>query len=131
MLMLDLEKDFDNLEWFFVYRTLLFFEFPPRITTLIMNRISTSNISVIVNGTQPDYFSPSCGIRQGDPMSLYIFILCMDLLSNYITHEVDLLNWEPISIHKNNLQLSHLFFADDLTLILKLAPNQYAPCLGV
>lgn len=48
ILKLDLEKSFDRLEWSFVYRTLLFFKFPPKFTRLIMHCISSSNISVLV-----------------------------------------------------------------------------------
>lgn len=43
-----------------------------------MNRITYSNIAVLVNDTQIDFFSPSRGIRQGDPMSPYSFIICME-----------------------------------------------------
>lgn len=62
ILKLDLEKAFDCLEWSFAYRTLLYFKFPPKITTLIMNCISSSNIVVLINGIQTSYFSPSQGI---------------------------------------------------------------------
>lgn len=130
MLKLDLEKAFDRLKWSFVYQTLLFFKFPCKITTLIMNCISTSNISALVDGTQADYFTLSRGNRQGDPMSPYIFILCMDLLSNYMTHLVDFLNWEPIFLRKNSPQLFHLFFADDLTLISKVSSRSIQTMFG-
>lgn len=66
---LNLEKAFDRLEWSFIYRTLSYFKFPPRITKLIMNCISSSKISVLVNGSNSKFFRPSRGIRQGDPLS--------------------------------------------------------------
>lgn len=81
ILKIDIEKAFDHLEWSFVYQTLLFFKFPPKITNLIMSCITTSRIAILVNSTKTDYFSPSRGIRQGGPISPYIFILCMELLS--------------------------------------------------
>lgn len=96
-----------------------FFKFPPLISKLIMSCISSSTISVLVNGSQTCFFSPSRGIHQGDPMSPYIFILCMELLSTYIHHQVDILKWDPISISPKGPYLSHLFFADDLTLMSK------------
>lgn len=52
-------------------------------------------------------------------MSPYIFILCMDLISNYISHLVDNLHWNPVILGRNGLSLSHLFFADDLNLVYK------------
>lgn len=74
MLKIDLEKPFDHLKWFFVYRTLVFFKFTSKMTTLIMHCISSSSINVFVNESQTNYFCPSRGVRQGDPMSSYIFI---------------------------------------------------------
>lgn len=119
MLKIDLEKSFAHIEWSFVYHALLFFKFPPKITNHIMNCISTSNIAILINGTKTNYFSPSRCIYQGDPMSPYIFILCMKILSTYINHQVVLKNWDPFILSKKDLQFLHLFFADDLTLISK------------
>lgn len=92
---------------------------PKNIVTLIMNYITTASIFVLVNGSQTNFFSSSWGTHQGDPMSLYIFILYMELLSTYIYHQVDVLKWDVVSISRNNPLFSHLFFANDLTLISK------------
>lgn len=89
---LDLEKAFDCLEWSFIYRTLVYFKFPPKITNLIMNCITTSNIAILINGTSTNYFKPTRGIRQGDLFSPFIFVLCIEMLSRYINHQVDCAN---------------------------------------
>ena len=60
------------------------FHFPPKLTQIIMSCISFTNISILVNGGMLDAFEPSRGIRQGDPLSPYIFILCMEYLSHLI-----------------------------------------------
>lgn len=109
ILKIDLEKAFDRLEWSFVYRALRFFKFYPNITKLIMNCISSSRIAILVNGTRTSYFSPSRGIRQGDPISPYLFILCMEMLSTLINHKVDLGCWDPITIGIKKYQISHYF----------------------
>lgn len=62
------------------------------------------------------FFSPSRGIQQGDPLSPYIFILCMDYLSYLITHVVNQKKWKPIHIGKKSPPISHLLFADDILL---------------
>lgn len=76
--------------------------------------ISSSTASVVVNGRKGDEFTPTRGLRQGDPMSPYVFILCMEYLSHLITSEVQNGNWNPISPPRGGIKLSHVFFADDL-----------------
>lgn len=116
---IDLEKAFDKLEWSFIYRTLLYFKFPTKISRLIMSCITISTIAVLVNGSKTNYFCPSRGIRQGDPMSLYLFILYTEMLSRYINHEVEIREWDTIKLSSKGPPLSYLFFADDLVLMGK------------
>ena len=81
---LDLEKAYDRLEWNFVHRVLEAFHFPPKLTKIIMSCITTTSISILVNGSALQPFEPSRGIRQGDPLSPYIFVLCMKYLGHLI-----------------------------------------------
>ena len=81
---LDLEKAYDRLEWNFVHRVLEAFRFPPKLTKIIMSYIAMTSISVLVNRGALQSFEPSRGIRQGDPLSPYIFILCMEYLGHFI-----------------------------------------------
>lgn len=119
VLKIDLEKAFDKLERPFIYRTLKFFKFPPNISSLILNCITTSNILILVNGIKSKTFYPSRGIRLGDPMSPYLFILCIDMLSKTINNHVDTRRWDPVKINHNSPYLSHIIFTDDLTLMGK------------
>lgn len=121
LLKLDLEKACDCLEWPFVRITLLFFNFPTPIIKLIMSCITTSLTSILINGTRTPYFCPSRGIRQGDPLSPYLFIMCMKMLSCIIYLSVDYLQWQPIKLSKSVPLLSHLFFADDIILLAKVS----------
>ena len=59
-------------------------------------------------------FQPSGGIRQGDPLSPYIFILCMEYLSLKIFEACNANKWKPIRASRSGPAFSHLFFADDL-----------------
>lgn len=117
LLKIDLAKAYDCLEWSLIYRTIFFYGFPPKNTKLIMNCITSSRIAVLVNCSRTEFFIPSRGIRQGNPMSPYLFILCMEMLFTLINYNVDMRHWDPISIGRNNYQLSHLFFVDDLNLM--------------
>jgi len=92
---IDLKKVFDKIEWSYVRNTLQSFGFPPMITGVIMSCISTSKVAILVNGIRTEFFEPSRGIRQGDPMSTYIFILCMEKLSHNINMAIPKKCWKP------------------------------------
>lgn len=105
---LDLEKAYDRLEWNFIHKVLTAFHFPLKLIRMIMSCISTTNISILVNGGMLEPFEPSRGIRQGDLLSPYIFILCMEYLSHLIEQKCVEGTWVPLKASKNNLGISHL-----------------------
>lgn len=116
LLKLDLEKTFDKLEWSFIRRALSYFNIPPYMIFLIMSCVTTTSISILINGSKTQYFTPTRGIRQDDPLSPYLFIMCMELFSRSISLSVDYLNWQPIRLSNKGPLLSHLFFANDIIL---------------
>lgn len=115
MINLDLEKAYDKLEWSFIYRALIYFKFPLKLSKLIMSCIITSSMAILVNESKTNFFNPSRGIWQGDPLSPYIFILYMEMLSNYINYQVDIGLWTPIKLTSRSPLISHIFYTDDLT----------------
>ena len=92
---LGLEKAYDRLEWSFIHRVLQAFHFPPKISKIIMSYVTSSSTSILVNGDALERFEPSRGIRQGDPLSPYIFILCMDYLGHFIEQKCVKGDWTP------------------------------------
>ena len=58
------------------------------------------------------------GIRQGDPISPYIVVLCIERLSHGIIQAINQGRWKPIRLTRIGTPLSHLFFTDDLLLFL-------------
>ncbi|OMO64495.1 reverse transcriptase [Corchorus capsularis] len=119
---LDLDKAYDKLEWGFIRNVLFSFNFPQKWIDLIMSCVSSSTISVLLNGVTLEGFKPSRGIRQGDPMSPYLFILCMEILSLNILEAVDNGDWKPVKISRSNPLFSHLIFADDIYLFGRADP---------
>ena len=106
----------DRLEWSFIREVLTFFKFPSNFVKLVLECVTTSSFSILVNGGQMENFKPSRGIRQGDPLSPYLFILCMEYLSLKILEECDTNSWKGIKASRGGPVFSHLFFADDLLL---------------
>lgn len=110
----DLEKAFDQLRWDFIHETLLDSGLPTSLVCTIMDCITSSSIQVLWNGAPGPSFLPRPGIHQGDPLSPYIFILCMERLSQSILGSVGKKVWKPIKLGRYEEPLTHLFFADDL-----------------
>lgn len=90
-----------------------------------MSCISISSLLVLINEERLNYFLSSRGIRQGDPLSLYIFILCMEYLASLILYVVNAHSWPGIRISRDGPTFSHLFFADDLILFAKATKRNY------
>ena len=74
---LDLEKVYDQLEWSFIKESLEFFQMPPNLITLIMNIISSTQFHILWNETPFPEVVPSRSIRRGNPLSPYLFLLCL------------------------------------------------------
>lgn len=121
---IDLEKAYDHVDWKFLKRTLSDFGFPTTIINLIMSCVTTSSLSILWNGNRLPSFSPTRGLRQGDPLSPYLFVLCMEKLSLAIQSEVTKGNWIPFQVPRNGPSVSHLLFADDVLLFTKARSSQ-------
>ena len=116
---IDLEKAYNRMEWHFIRDMLNMYKFPHKMISLIMSCISSSSISVLFNGGCLEPFLPSWGIRQGDPLSPYLFILWMELLGFLIDDMCVNKLWNPLKASQSGPAFSHLFFADDLILFAK------------
>ena len=91
---IDLEKAYDCLGWSFIRDTLALFNVPLFLSNVIMSCISSSTILILFNGGSLDVFCLSRGIRQGDPLSPYIFIMCMEVLGFLIKGKCDSKMWD-------------------------------------
>ena len=118
-LKIDLEKAYDKLEWSFIRDMLIRVNLPLDIIDLIMSCLSTMSTSILFSGETLDLIFPSRGIRQGDLISLYLFILCMDYLGQLIEEKCSGNLWHPVKASQSGPAFSHLFFADDLILFAK------------
>lgn len=124
MFKIDFEKAYDRVDWEFLRLTLSDFGFPTTIIQLIMSCVASTTLSLKWNSERLDKFAPNRGIRQGDPMSPYLFLLCMEKLALLIQEKVDANQWQPIKIGTNGPAISHLFFAYDCLLFTRDKASQ-------
>lgn len=114
-LKIDLRKAYDSISWEFLFDLLIGLGFPLSFAGWIKECVSTASFSIAINGELHGFIQGKRGIRQGDPMSPYLFLLCMEYFSR-------LLNTRTIQREFNfhakcsSLKITHLAFADDLML---------------
>ncbi|KAE8691145.1 hypothetical protein F3Y22_tig00110893pilonHSYRG01320 [Hibiscus syriacus] len=116
---MDLEKAFDSLRWEFIQDSLTEAGFPPCTIRLIMHCITSTSMQIQWNGENSSAFQPERGIRQGNPLSPYLFVLAMKRLGHSIRKCVEEGDWKGYYFSRQGLSISHLFFADDLMLYAK------------
>ena len=80
-LKLDMEKAYDRVEWGFLFEALKQIGFHSKWISWIKECVTTVSYSVIVNDEVCGFFKPTRGIRQGDPLSPYLFLICMEVLT--------------------------------------------------
>ncbi|GKU86882.1 hypothetical protein SLEP1_g1354 [Rubroshorea leprosula] len=112
-LKIDLMKAFDFVSWDFIFQVLISLGFPAYFVNLLKICITTPMFSIVFNGNLCGYFSGKKGVRQGDPLSPYIFVVCMEVLSRMLNHAAI---EGKFAYHPKckKVQLTHLCFADDL-----------------
>lgn len=84
-----------------------------------MSCVSSVSFSVLINGSPYGSFQASRGIRQGDPLSPYLFILCADVLSSLISNAQSEKRIQGIRVSNRGPYVSHLLFADDSLFFVK------------
>jgi ribonuclease HI len=130
-LKLDMSKAYDRIEWPFVRATLTSMGFPGSMVDLILRCISTVSYKILINGQPSKNFTPERGLRQGDPLSPYLFILCADVLSGLVKNKVGIGSIHGIQIARQAPKISHLLFADDSLLFARANSTEADAILSV
>lgn len=115
-LKLDVSKAYDRIEWKFLDRMLTKLGFDSSIVDLIMICVSTVSFSFLLNGSQFGALKPERGIRQGDPLSPYLFICCVEGFIKMVESAVESGRLKGIRITPSAPCISQLCFADDTIL---------------
>ena len=115
-----MKKAYDRVEWDFLLSCLQQLGFHDRWIQWIKECISTVSYSIIVNNEPTGFFRPTRGLRQGDPLSPYLFIICMNVLASRL-HEQSLTSKSGIGakIAPSAPRIPCLLFADDSLIFCK------------
>ena len=110
---LDISKAYDRVEWVYLENVMRKMDFNERWIGLLMACMKTVTYSIMVNGEPQGLIHPTRGICQGDPLSSFLFLLCMDGLHGLIQHAASVGDIKGFSLCQRSLALTHLLFADD------------------
>ncbi|KAL2235453.1 UNVERIFIED_CONTAM: putative mitochondrial protein [Sesamum indicum] len=118
-LKVDIRKAYDTVEWDFLLAVLQLFGFPPTFTRWIEECVSTTSFSIGLNGKPHGFFAGARGLRQGDPLSPYLFVLVMEALHLGFLQRIEqdiqfTYHWKCESS-----KVFQMGFADDLLLLCK------------
>ncbi|KAK4285072.1 hypothetical protein QN277_001816 [Acacia crassicarpa] len=117
-LKMDMSKAYDRVEWDFLENVLLRFGFCMPWVSLIMKCVRSVSLNICLSGEKISSFTPTRGIRQGDPLSPYLFIIVAEVLSIMIgKNQIDN-RLVGIKLSRGCPVLTHNFFADDALLYM-------------
>ncbi|GJW60131.1 uncharacterized protein Tco_0109466 [Tanacetum coccineum] len=115
----DIQKAYDTVDWGFLRSILIGFGFHPTMIEWIMVCVSTTSYSVCINGNLHGWFNGKRGLRQGDPLSPYLFTLVMEVLTLLLQRRVSLAEDFRFHHHCEKQRIINLCFADDLFLFAR------------
>lgn len=105
--------------------------FQERWIKLMMVCINTTSYSILINGDPQGHTTPTRGLRQGDPFSPYLFLMCTEgfhsLISKAATNGV----LEGVSLCQDGPKLTHLFFADDSLIFCRAKESEWQALLDI
>ena len=114
-----MSKAYDRIEWLFLRRMMQALGFDEAWIELVMVCITSVEYKVIQDGCEVGPIVPGRGLRQGDPISPYLFIMCVEGLSSLMRkYELGGLI-HGCKVARNAPMISHLFFADDSFLFFR------------
>ena len=113
LVMIDFEKAFDTVSWQFLYKTLDYFNFGPVFKHYINLLYTSPECCVTNNGFHTEFFPIQRGIRQGCPISAFLFILCAEVLAIAIRQQQDI---KGLKIGNKEIKITQ--YADDTCLYL-------------
>ena len=130
-LKLDMSQAYDRVEWCFLEQMMIKDGFPTSFVSSIMKCVQETSFSILINGQPSRHFLPSRGLRQGDPLSPFLFIICAEGLSTLLRDAEERKMIHGVKIGKKVDPISHLFFADDSLLFVRANEEEVENVLDI
>ncbi|KAL8100588.1 hypothetical protein AgCh_032736 [Apium graveolens] len=123
-LKLDMSKAYDRVEWSFLRAMLKQMNFEDGPINLIMACVCSAKFQICHVGQRFGSINPNRGLSQGDPISSYLFLVCMEGLSNII-QEYEKRKWlQGIQVARGAPRVTHMLFADDTYIFCKAKESE-------
>jgi len=112
-LKVDFEKVYDSVRWDFMYDMLSRLGFHNIWIKWMKGCMESATVSVLVNGSPTEEFTPTRGLRQGDPLAPFLFIVVAEGLAGLVRQSVKSNLLSGIKVGSKEVEVSFLQFADD------------------
>ena len=126
-----MSKAYDRVEWAFLEKMMLRFGFPAGYVHNIMRCVRSVSFKVLVNGQPSREFKATRGLRQGDPLSPFLFIMCAEGLSALLRDAEKKGHIHGLKIARNVDPISHLSFADDSLLFVRASEEEVESVMDI
>lgn len=109
-----MSKTYDQMEWNVILLALKIFGFSPRWNHWIKECLSSISYSILLNDSLFGYISPFHGLRQGNPLSPFLFVIGMEILSRMQDKAQDLFMLNEVQLSSRGPKITHMLYADDI-----------------
>lgn len=98
---------------------------------LIISCVSLVSYSILINGQPGEAFCPNLDLRQGDPLSPCLFLMCAESLNSLINNAERRREIQGLSIVRGGTSINHIFFADDSILFCRASKEEWCGIQGI
>ncbi|GJX49213.1 kinase-like domain, beta-lactamase/transpeptidase-like protein [Tanacetum coccineum] len=109
----DFEKAYDSINWRFLDDIMKRMGFGSKWCNWVLNCLKSASTSILVNGSPTEEFGLECGVRQGDPLSPFLFILAAEGLNALVSEAVEKVIFKGATVGADRVVVSHLQYAAD------------------
>lgn len=114
---MDFEKAFDSVSWRYLDHVMCMMGFGVKWRNWIRSCLHSARSSILINGSPTSEFSLKRGLRQGDPLSPFLFIIIMEGLHIALRDAMAANLFHGVKLSPSSLRISHLFYADDVIIV--------------